>query len=180
MCHFHESLIIAVFLSFIIHLAFLCGIVGWDLYHVLPGSGGTAVEVSFIEEGSGSDFVVKKNQLKADHEGDIAKGTDNSEDGNAGGRGSNGEGPGDPRLAAIWKKINKAKYYPETARGEGLEGSPKVTFSIGLSGKVTNIEVTTSSGNKLLDEAAVETVKRSSPLPFYPQPITIAVRYSLK
>ena len=34
-------------------------------------------------------------------------------------------------------------------------------------------------GHAILDDAAKETVRRAAPLPFYPQPITLTVKYSL-
>ena len=101
-------------------------------------------------------------------------------DGSGGSGIGTGTGRGDPRLAAIWKKINRAKYYPEIARRQGLEGIPKIAFSINEDGRVKDVKLLNSCGHDILDHAAVEAVEKSSPLPFYPQPITIAVRYSLK
>lgn len=83
-------------------------------------------------------------------------------------------------MTQIWKKINRAKYYPEMARRQGVEGAPKVAFSILEDGKVSQVKIVESSGNEILDNAAMEAIRNSTPLPFYPQPITIAVRYSLK
>ena len=86
---------------------------------------------------------------------------------------------GNPVLAKIWKRINSSKYYPETAKHQGMEGSPRVTFSIAEDGSVSNVAIATSCGQAILDDAAKETVRRASPLPFYPQPITLTVKYSL-
>ena len=89
-------------------------------------------------------------------------------------------GAGDPRLLQIVRRINKRKYYPEEARRESLEGVPRVMFSINPSGSVGDVNIIETSGSRVLDSAAIETIKKSSPLPFYPDPITISLRYSLK
>lgn len=87
---------------------------------------------------------------------------------------------GDPALATIWRKINRSKYYPEIARRERLEGAPRVTFSINADGSVGSVDIATSCGQAILDEAAKETVRRAAPLPYYASPITLAVRYELR
>ena len=86
---------------------------------------------------------------------------------------------GNPVLAKIWKRINSSKYYPETAKRQKMEGSPRVTFSIAEDGSVANVAIAASCGMAILDDAAKETVRRAAPLPFYPQPITLTVKYSL-
>lgn len=86
----------------------------------------------------------------------------------------------DSTLTTIWKQINASKFYPQTAKKQKLEGIPKITFEIDSNGKIKWVNIATSSGEKILDDAAVETVKRAAPLPFYPKPVTVAVRYSLK
>lgn len=105
-----------------------------------------------------------------------------SGDGVGGGSGSGigGGSGGDPRLAEIWKKIDRAKYYPEIARLRGIEGSPRVTFSIREDGSVGRVDLAKSCGEAILDEAAKEAVVRAAPLPYYPAPITLAVRYALR
>lgn len=97
------------------------------------------------------------------------------------GKGGGGQGrAGDPRLAEIWKRIDRSKYYPEAARRERLEGSPRVSFSIEQDGSIRDLSLKTSCGKAILDEAAKETIRRAAPLPFYPAPITLAVTYELK
>jgi len=104
--------------------------------------------------------------------------------GGEGGGGGGGVGPatgrGDPILSEIWRKINRAKYYPWTAKRSGFEGAPRVTFRIGDDGTINSVTLAKSCGIPELDEAALETVRRAAPLPRYPQPITLAIRYSLK
>lgn len=86
---------------------------------------------------------------------------------------------GDTRLKEIWKKINRAKYYPQMAKKQGIEGTPRVTFFINAGGNVEWANIATSSGDEILDKAAIEAVKNAAPLPQYPQPITLTLRYSL-
>lgn len=102
-------------------------------------------------------------------------------DGAGGGTGSGvGSGlGGDPALAQIWKKINRSKYYPENAKARRIEGSPRVTFTIAEDGSVQGVAIAASCGEEILDDAARETIRRAAPLPFYPRPITLTVKYSL-
>ena len=56
---------------------------------------------------------------------------------------------------------------------------PRVTFAIGEDGSVKWVRLARSSGTAILDEAALAAVRRAAPLPYYPAPITLAVKYSL-
>lgn len=92
-----------------------------------------------------------------------------------------GSGPGsDPTLSAIWQKINQSKYYPVPAKRQGIEGAPRVSFEIGENGKIKWANIVKSSGEETLDKAALEAVTNASPLPYYPKPITLTLRYSLR
>jgi periplasmic protein TonB len=92
-----------------------------------------------------------------------------------------GSGKGeDQRLARIWRKINASKYYPASARHRGLVGVPRVTFAVGEDGGISGLTLASSCGIGELDEAALETVRRAAPLPTYPTPITLAIRYTLE
>lgn len=66
-------------------------------------------------------------------------------------------------LFGIFTKIEKNKVYPEEARSEGIEGKVKVEFIVEKNGRVKNIKVISSSGYKILDNAAMDAVKKSSP-----------------
>jgi len=190
--------------SLFIHAALVVSILWWSLHNAnLLGGGGGIVEVAVV--GDGSNSVSLRAPAKQSHgiasahselpndattpsplalaRQSFGGGGEGQGEGGAGGSGEgvgSGTGPGDPRLVTIWKKINRAKYYPEMARRQGVEGAPKVAFSISEDGKVGGVKVVESSGNEILDNAAVEAIENSAPLPFYPKPITIAVRYSLK
>jgi TonB family protein len=60
-----------------------------------------------------------------------------------------------------------------------MTGMPRVTFAIDGGGGVSWVRLASSCGNRILDDAAVATVRRAAPLPYYPTPITLAVKYSL-
>jgi TonB family protein len=192
-----KTIIYAVIISCVVHALFFVGITCWSLFKAGDmGFGGGPVEVSLVD-GFGDGGVSGKNKItqnkvlrkianaligsetKEDEAESSAQTGGGSGEGAGAGYGS-GKGEADPRLTEIWRKINRSKYYPEIARKEGLEGAPKVGFKVSLDGKVSEALLVKSCGHEILDKAALETIKRSSPLPFYPKPITIAVRYSLK
>jgi TonB family protein len=99
--------------------------------------------------------------------------------GGVGGPGISKDSGGSELLAKIWRRINASKYYPASARRSGITGSPRVAFALDENGQVRWVKLVASSGKRILDDAAVETVRRAAPLPYYPKPITVAVRYSL-
>jgi TonB family protein len=51
--------------------------------------------------------------------------------------------------------------YPEIALQQGVEGFSIVTFTMALDGSVSNVKLAGTSGNRLLDQAAVDAVKSS-------------------
>ena len=71
----------------------------------------------------------------------------------------------------VWQKVTKAKYYPRIARKRGFEGEPIVTFTIDKKGELTNLRLIEFSSYKLLNEAALETVRRGIPYPSIPKPL---------
>ena len=60
--------------------------------------------------------------------------------------------------------------FPEQARRQGLSGRLIMTVSIGRNGELKGVLINTSSGRKLLDDAALRTVNLASP--FAPLPRT--------
>ena len=67
-------------------------------------------------------------------------------------------------LAAVLSKIQREKYYPRNARRRGEEGEALVGFVIRKDGILENIVIDTSSGHRRLDEAAIRTLERASPV----------------
>lgn len=61
--------------------------------------------------------------------------------------------------------------YPEEARQNKINGSLQLTVSIRADGSVESIEVTRSSGQRVLDEAAMRIVKLASPFDPFPDDI---------
>ena len=61
--------------------------------------------------------------------------------------------------------------YPEAARAQKLYGSLLLTVSIRADGSVENVEVNRSSGNRILDAAAVRIVNMSGPFAPFPPDI---------
>jgi len=86
---------------------------------------------------------------------------------------------GNPILAKIRTKIERAKFYPAEARGQKLTGRPKVEFEILQSGEIKNAKIISSSGSAILDNAAIETIRRAMPLPYFPEPIKLAINFDL-
>ncbi|MCA0185785.1 MAG: TonB family protein [Proteobacteria bacterium] len=60
--------------------------------------------------------------------------------------------------------------YPPAARGK-LYGSLLLSISIRADGNVKHVEIQRSSGNKILDDAAIRIVQLSSPFPAFPDAI---------
>lgn len=189
-------------ISLIAH-AGLIGLAWWgaSLFQLvdLGGGGGDAGVVSVWLAGQDGTAVGEAGMMRprppSGHPSEMAarapSGASSDESGGGGsgpGEGiGDGQGPGigagrggDPTLAQIWRKINRSKYYPELARRERLEGAPRVTFSINADGSVGRVDLAASCGQAILDEAAIETVRRAAPLPYYSAPITLAVRYELR
>ncbi|MFA4873847.1 MAG: TonB family protein [bacterium] len=109
-----------------------------------------------------------------------AEGAGTGEGGAGSGIGGGSGGRGNPILAAIWRKINSSKYYPPSARRRGITGSPRVSFAINQDGSIGWVKLSTTCGESELDAAALETVRRAAPLPYYAGPITLSIRYSLE
>lgn len=65
--------------------------------------------------------------------------------------------------------LNRHKRYPRGAGGE--QGMVNVAFAINASGSVLSVRVARSSGNAELDKAALDMVRRASPVPAPPPEI---------
>ncbi|UES59066.1 TonB family protein [Roseibium aggregatum] len=71
-------------------------------------------------------------------------------------------------------KLRRAKRYPREAKRQRLEGTVSVGFTISSNGAVSGIRVTRSSGHPVLDQAALDMVRRASPMPKFPGDIRVA------
>ncbi|BBP02373.1 energy transducer TonB [Sulfuriferula nivalis] len=61
--------------------------------------------------------------------------------------------------------------YPEEARRQKVYGKLQLSVSIKADGTLSDIEVTRSSGSKVLDDAAVSIVRRSAPYAPFPEDV---------
>ena len=71
----------------------------------------------------------------------------------------------------IWQRVAKAKYYPRMARKRGFEGKPIVAFTLGKKGDLIDLKIIEASIYDLLNEAALETIRRGTPYPPIPEPL---------
>jgi len=82
----------------------------------------------------------------------------------------------------IVRRIMETKKYPPLARKKRIEGRVSLDFTIGAEGDVDRIKIFQSSHQKILDEEAIDTIRRSSPLPPIPEVLgltTVKVRIPL-
>ncbi len=82
--------------------------------------------------------------------------------------------------------LNQHKKYPVAAKKEKQQGTVTVTFTIDRNGRLLASRVEKSSGNTVLDNAALELLRKASPLPRMPETmpqaqlvVTLPVEYSL-
>jgi len=81
---------------------------------------------------------------------------------------------------------NPRPWYPRMARRRGMEGRVELRVRVGVSGAVTAIEILHSSGYRILDQAAVETVQgwRFEPArrggEVRPGEVVVPIRFSLR
>lgn len=68
-----------------------------------------------------------------------------------------------PYVKHIYSKIEKVKYYPDDAKKNGITGKVKVSFVIRNDGELKDVKLISTSGNTLLDNAAIITVKNAAP-----------------
>ena len=65
--------------------------------------------------------------------------------------------------------IANAKIYPSKARDKGKQGKTLLSFQIGKSGEIIQLLIESSSGHKILDEAARMAVTNAEPFPPIPE-----------
>ena len=69
------------------------------------------------------------------------------------------------RLLRIRRHLEHFKYYPASARRRGIEGQVEVSFDLDTRGMASRLQLLSRSGYRILDRAALETVRRASPFP---------------
>jgi protein TonB len=78
------------------------------------------------------------------------------------------EGPGDEYLEKLRRWLAKYKQYPQAAIDKKEEGQVIIGFTLKRDGTVLTAWIERSSGNPLLDEAALAMMHRASPVPPIP------------
>jgi protein TonB len=68
-------------------------------------------------------------------------------------------------LEEVRSRIDRAKRYPWLARLQGIEGTTRLRFRILPSGEPAEVEIAQSSQSRLLDQEAIETVRRVARFP---------------
>ena len=71
--------------------------------------------------------------------------------------------------AQVAAKLARSKFYPNAARRDRLTGRATVRFTLNASGRVTAVKVVRSAGSRILDDAAVDMVRRAAPYPPIPR-----------
>jgi protein TonB len=72
-------------------------------------------------------------------------------------------------LEIVKLKIEKNKKYPEEAKRNHMEGTVSLKFIITPDGNIKNTEVSKSSRNAMLDEAAMKALQDAAPFPKPPE-----------
>lgn len=70
--------------------------------------------------------------------------------------------------AQVLAHLQRFRTYPPEARSRGITGVAAVRFALGADGRLLSASLARSSGQSLLDEAAVAMVRRASPFPPFP------------
>jgi len=71
----------------------------------------------------------------------------------------------------VKQRIEEVRRYPSWAKRRGIEGEVCIKFAILSKGLTQDIRIIHSSGSKVLDEEAVDTIRRASPFPPVPEEI---------
>jgi TonB family protein len=71
--------------------------------------------------------------------------------------------------SGVWEKISKAKFYPRIAQDQGWEGKPVVEFQLGRNGDLLSYSIAVASPYEILNQAAIDAVKKASPYPEIPE-----------
>lgn len=85
-------------------------------------------------------------------------------------------------VRALYDELEEAFHYPAIARRRALEGSVELLVEVAVDGELRSITVEQSSGSRILDEAATETVTRLFPRSRAPRSahqVRLRVRYKL-
>ncbi|MDK1374810.1 MULTISPECIES: energy transducer TonB [unclassified Sinorhizobium] len=68
----------------------------------------------------------------------------------------------------VQRKLNRAIRYPAEAKRQGLRGVAHVRFTVTSDGGLAGVSLARSAGSPILDQAALDTVRRAAPFPAIP------------
>jgi len=71
-----------------------------------------------------------------------------------------------PYLRQFRQRVQERLIYPLAARRQGLGGTVELHVWLETTGRVRDVQVARSSSHSVLDDAAVETIRRVGPVPF--------------
>jgi TonB family protein len=74
-------------------------------------------------------------------------------------------------LDTVRKRIEANKKYPFSAMNAGIEGRSGVRLTILMNGQLEDVVITDSSGNEVLDNSALESVRSAAPFPPIPSDV---------
>jgi protein TonB len=69
------------------------------------------------------------------------------------------------RESIVRNHLEHFKYYPGSARRRGIIGDVEVAFQLDAKGRAGMLKILSASGYRILDDAALETVRRAQPFP---------------
>jgi len=84
------------------------------------------------------------------------------------------------RLKVISDRIQRNQSYPIQARELGIEGTTEVSFQIMPNGNLKELKIRETSGNTLLDNWSLKTIRRSAPFPYVQEVLILSIKYELK
>lgn len=76
-------------------------------------------------------------------------------------------------IKTVQLKIINAVYYPQEAKDLGYEGTVNLILRLASNGDLKEAKIAQSSGYKLLDDAALDTVQKQTPYPAFPDPVKL-------
>ena len=84
------------------------------------------------------------------------------------------------RLKVISDRIQRNQSYPIQARELGIEGTTEVSFQIMRDGYLKGLNIRETSGNTLLDNWSLKTIRQSAPFPYVQEVLILSIKYELK
>ncbi len=83
----------------------------------------------------------------------------------SGNSGASGTGSSPFDVDGFWAALNSNKQYPYMAVRRGIQGTVTLAIALDGDGNLMHVSVASSSGNSMLDEAAIQAAQASCPYP---------------